>query len=198
MFGDRLDRGMRPRLHRPQHREALGGDLNAVLTQKGDRFIVHGVGLVPILDRFQTQPGRRPKLSPIRSSPESAMPTNSSPQAAVQLYIQGVTSGDTAALEAAFHSDARMFGALGDQRVDLTIAEMIAMIASQPADVDGSFQATVRSVEEHGDIATAIVDEKNFWGSVDFTDIFSLARIDGDWKIVNKVFTHTGGTPPGA
>jgi hypothetical protein len=73
---------------------------------------------------------------------------------------------------------------------------MINMIAAQPADVDGTFTATVRSIEEHGDIATAIVDEANFWGSVSFTDVFSLARIDGSWLIVNKIFTHTGGTPP--
>lgn len=118
------------------------------------------------------------------------------PAAAVQLYIDGVAQGDAAALEAAFHSDARMFGALGDQRVDIPIADMIAMISAQPADVDGTFRATVRAVEEHGDIASAIVDEENFWGSVAFTDVFSLARFGDDWKIVNKVFTHTGGTPP--
>ena len=99
-------------------------------------------------------------------------------------------------MNAAVHSDARMFGALGDQRVDIPIGDMIGMISAQPADVDGTFKATVRSIEEHGDIATAIVDEENFWGSVAFTDVFSLARIDGSWVIVNKVFTHTGGEPP--
>jgi hypothetical protein len=55
-----------------------------------------------------------------------------------------------------------------------------------------------RSIEEHGDVASATVDEENFGGSVSFTDVFSLARIDGNWQIVGKIFTHTGGTPPGA
>ena len=91
-----------------------------------------------------------------------------------------------------------MFGALGDQRVDVPIADMIALIVGQPADVDGTFEATVRSLEECGDTAVAAVDEKNFWGTVSFTDYFSLARSDGSWTIVNKVFAHTGGTPPGA
>jgi hypothetical protein len=27
-------------------------------------------------------------------------------------------------------------------------------------------------------------------------DYFSLARIDGVWKIVNKTYAHTGGEPP--
>lgn len=122
--------------------------------------------------------------------------TNATPAAAIELYIQGAAQGDAASLKAAFHADARMFGALGEQRVDIPIPDMINMIAAQPADVDGTFTATVRSIEEHGDIATAIVDEANFWGSVSFTDVFSLARIDGSWLIVNKIFTHTGGTPP--
>jgi hypothetical protein len=122
--------------------------------------------------------------------------TNATPAAAIELYIQGAAQGDAASLKAAFHADARMFGALGEQRVDIPIPDMINMISAQPADVDGTFTATVRSIEEHGDIATAIVDEANFWGSVSFTDVFSLARIDGSWLIVNKIFTHTGGTPP--
>ena len=122
--------------------------------------------------------------------------TNASPADAIQHYIDGVAKGDADAMNAAFHDDARMFGALGDQRVDIPISDMIGMISAQPADVDGTFKATVRSIEEHGDIATAIVDEENFWGSLAFTDVFSLARIDGSWAIVNKVFTHTGGEPP--
>ena len=119
-------------------------------------------------------------------------------EAAIQLYIDGVAKGDAAALKAAFHEDARIFGALGGQRVDVPIADMIAMITAQPADVDGTFQAKVRSVEVHNDVAVATVDEANFWGTVSFTDVFTLVKIDGSWKITNKAFTHTGGTPPGA
>jgi len=126
------------------------------------------------------------------------MSTISTPAAAIQLYIDGVANGDAAALESAFHPDARVFGALGGQRVDIPIAEMIAMVSAQPVNVDGTFKATVGAIEEHGDMASATVNEENFWGSVSFTDLFSLACIDGNWQIVGKVFTHTGGTPPGA
>ena len=122
--------------------------------------------------------------------------TNTSPNAAIELYIQGVAAGNAEALNAAFHPDARMFGALGGQRVDIPIQDMIGMISAQPADIDGQFSASVRKIDEFGDIATAIVDEENFWGSVSFTDVFSLAKIDDNWLIVNKAFTHTGGTPP--
>ena len=38
--------------------------------------------------------------------------------------------------------------------------------------------------------------EEGFWGTVSFVDFFTLARIDGAWKIVNKAFVHTDGEPP--
>jgi hypothetical protein len=30
--------------------------------------------------------------------------------------------------------------------------------------------------------------------SLSFVDYFSVVRIDGSWRIVNKAFAHTGGT----
>jgi Putative lumazine-binding len=123
---------------------------------------------------------------------------NTTVAGAVQLYIEGVATGDTAKLEQAFHPDARMYGSVGGQRIDIPISEMIAMSASQPADADGSYRASVRSVEEEGDAAIAILDEDGFWGTMSFVDFFSLAQIDGQWKIVNKTFAHTGGSMPTA
>jgi Putative lumazine-binding len=122
--------------------------------------------------------------------------TNQTVGETVQLYIDGVARGDTAKLEQAFHEHARMYGSVDGQRLDIPIAEMIAMIGSKPADVDGGFRGSIRSVDEEGDAAVAIVDEQGFWGALSFVDYFSLARIDGGWKIVNKTFAHTGGSLP--
>ena len=112
----------------------------------------------------------------------------------VQLYIDGVAKGDAAKLEQAFHQDARMYGAVDGQRYDIPISEMIKMIEAQPADADGTFSASVRSVDEEGDAATVTIEEHGFWGVLSFVDYFSLARIDGSWKIVNKTFAQTGGS----
>ena len=114
----------------------------------------------------------------------------------MQLYIDGVAKGDTAKLERAFHQDARMYGSVDGQHFDIPISDMIAMAASQPADVDGSYRATIRTVEEEKDAAIAILEEDGFWGALSFVDFFSLANIDGSWKIVNKTFAHTGGSMP--
>jgi hypothetical protein len=114
----------------------------------------------------------------------------------VDLYVQGVREGDAGKLREAFHPESRMWGSLMGQRYDVPIAEMIAMFDGKPADVEGSYQARVTSVEQTDDVASAVLVEDGFWGTVSFVDFFSLALIDGTWKIVNKTFVHTGGEPP--
>ena len=115
---------------------------------------------------------------------------------AVNLYIEGVRDGDAAKLREAFHPDAQMWGSLAGERYDEPVTELIAMVDGKPVDVDGSFHAQISSVEQTDDAASVTLTEEGFWGTVSFVDFFSLARIDGTWKIVNKTFVHTGGEPP--
>src|SRR6266540_4542527 len=115
---------------------------------------------------------------------------------AVDLYVEGMRDGDGAKLSEAFHPQAWMFGSLGGTRFDEPIGELIAMVDGHSVDVDGSYQARVVSVDQAGDAAYAVLEEQGCWGTVSFTDFFTLAQIDGAWKIVNKTFAHTGGEPP--
>lgn len=115
---------------------------------------------------------------------------------AVQLYIDGAREGDASKLRQTFDSNARMYGNLAGTRYDVPITDYIGMADGAPADVDGSYKARITSIEQVGDAAIAIVEEEGFWGTVSFTDFFTLAKIDGTWKIVNKTFVHTGGEPP--
>ncbi len=115
---------------------------------------------------------------------------------AVNLYVEGVREGNADKLREAFHPEARMWGNLGGQRVDIPIAEMIAMLDGKPADVEGSYRAEVTAIEQNADVASAVLAEEGFWGTVSFVNFFSLSQIDGDWRIVNKTFVHTGGEPP--
>lgn len=114
----------------------------------------------------------------------------------MQLYIDGAAEGDVSKLQAAFHEQAWMFGAMGGQRLDMPIKDFFGLAASRPLKTDDNFDARVVSVEQIGDAATAVVAEDGAWGTVSFVDYFTLARIDGAWKIVNKTFAHTGGEPP--
>jgi hypothetical protein len=51
-------------------------------------------------------------------------------------------------------------------------------------------------VRQAGNVAVVTVAEEGYWGTVSFVDQLSLARIDDRWRIVTKLFTHTGGQPP--
>jgi len=115
---------------------------------------------------------------------------------AVDRYVEGMRKGDGAKLREAFHPQAWMFGSLAGTRHDEPIGELIAMVDGHSVDVDGSYQARVVSVEQVGDAAFAVLEEEGCWGTVSFTDFFTLAQIDGAWTIVNKTFAHTGGEPP--
>ena len=113
----------------------------------------------------------------------------------LQLYTEGEAKGDVTKLRQAFHADARMFGSIAGEREDVPIEELFAEAESAPSDT-GSYRSRILSVQQTGDAAVGVVAEEGYWGTVDFVDFFSLCRIDGVWKIVNKTFAHTGGEPP--
>jgi len=112
----------------------------------------------------------------------------------VEAYIDGARTGDADKLREAFDPRAWMFGSLGGQRFDIPIGEMIEMVQAQP--MGETYEARITSVEQVGDAARVTLDETGCWGSVSFTDFFGLSKINGDWKIVGKVFAHTGGEMP--
>ena len=113
----------------------------------------------------------------------------------VQLCTEGEAKGDVTKLQEAFHEDARMFGSLAGERFDVPIEELFKLAESEPADT-GNYRSRVLSVQQTGDAAVAVVAEEGYWGTVSFIDYFLLARIEGVWKIVCKLFAHTGGEPP--
>jgi Putative lumazine-binding len=116
-------------------------------------------------------------------------------RAVVQLCLDGEARGDVATLQQAFHQDARMFGDLAGTRYDVPIQTLFDLAAEAPADT-GNYRSRILSVTQLGDVATATAAEEGYWGTVSFVDFFSLCRIGGTWKIVNKTFAHVGGEPP--
>ena len=113
----------------------------------------------------------------------------------LQLCTEGEAKGDVDKLREAFHEDARMFGSIAGTRYDVPIEELFELAESEPADT-GNYRSRILSVHQTGDAAVGVVAEEGYWGSISFIDYFQLARIDGDWKIVCKLFAHTAGEPP--
>jgi len=134
-------------------------------------------------------------VADITTTQRSQVDDHDAIRAVVQLCLDGEAEGDREKLEQAFHPDARMFGALAGTRYDVPIQTLFELAAEGPADT-GNLRSRILAITQVGDVATATAREEGYWGTVDFVDFFSLCRIDGAWKIVNKTFAHTGGEPP--
>ena len=115
-------------------------------------------------------------------------------RAVVQLYIDGA-NGDVAKLRKAFHPNAQMMGHIGPMDTYVPIGDFFKMVEAQPGLAGPNYKATVRSIDVAGDAGVAVLVEQDYFGC-DFVDYFSVARIDGEWKITNKTYAHTGGAPP--
>lgn len=112
----------------------------------------------------------------------------------VDLYVDGA-NGDVAKLETAFHPGATMTGCIGPMCDEFTpISDFIAMVGRNPGLAGSRYSARVRSIDVTGDAGIAILEETDYFGC-DFVDYFTVARIDGRWRIIAKTYAHTGGAP---
>ena len=103
----------------------------------------------------------------------------------VQHYIDGAKSGRGADMKPAFHKDATIFGYIGP---DLFAGPIQVLFDwnDQNGPATG-LQARLASVDVFDTVATVRV-ECDDWTDVRFTDLFTLLKVDGEWKIMNKVF----------
>ena len=88
-------------------------------------------------------------------------------------------------MKAAFHPGAMIFGYIGDE----LFAGFIQMLFDWN-DQNGpatELQARLAGIDSTGTIATARLELDN-WTGHKFTDMFTLLKVDGEWKIVSKVF----------
>jgi hypothetical protein len=111
----------------------------------------------------------------------------------IETYIEGAKTGDVGLLFPIFHEKARLFGEGPPPgiRWDLDRDAYLQMQAKEPLNKGGKYRARLVSVKQMGPSAVAVVEEDGCWeDNVSFVDIFSLSRIDGAWKIVNKTYTH--------
>jgi hypothetical protein len=103
----------------------------------------------------------------------------------LQQYVKGAISGKSADLRSAFHEDAMLHGYLGPEYTAMPIAGFYEWHdANGPA---SGLSADIANIDIEGTIATARVELDN-WTGHRFTDMFTLLKVDGEWKIISKVF----------
>ncbi len=103
----------------------------------------------------------------------------------IQHYIDGARSGKGDDMKPAFHEDATVFGYVGPDLFAGPIQNLFAWN-------DDNGPATelvdrIASIDVIGTVATVRLELEN-WTGIRFTDLFTLLKVDGDWKIMNKVF----------
>lgn len=103
----------------------------------------------------------------------------------IQQYVDGGISGRGADMKPAFHDQATIFGYIGP---DLFAGPIQGLFdwndGNGPA---AELQARIASIDIEGTAATARIELDN-WTGHRFTDFFTLLKVDGEWKIMNKVF----------
>ncbi len=103
----------------------------------------------------------------------------------VQHYIDGAKSGRGDDMKPAFHTDATIFGYAGDDLFAGPIQKLFDW-----SDENGpatELEARIASIDVIGTAATMRLELSNLSGHR-YTDLFTLLKVDGEWKIMNKVF----------
>jgi putative lumazine-binding protein len=103
----------------------------------------------------------------------------------VQHYVDGGRSGSGDEMKAAFHPDATIFGYAGTELFAGPIQKLFDWNDQNGPATE--LQARLASIDITGTIATVRLELDN-WGGRKFTDMFTLLKVDGEWKIINKVF----------
>ena len=106
-------------------------------------------------------------------------------EACVQHYIDGARSGKGDDMKPAFHKDATIFGYIGPDLFAGPIQGLFDWNDQNGPAKD--IQARIANIDIEGTIATVRLESDN-WTGHRFTDMFTLLKVDGEWKIMNKVF----------
>jgi len=103
----------------------------------------------------------------------------------VQRYIDGGRSGRGDDMKPAFHPDATMFGYVGSELFAGPIQHLFDWNDQNGPATE--LQARIASIDIFGTVAAVRLELDN-WTGRRFTDLFTLLKVDGEWKIINKVF----------
>jgi hypothetical protein len=104
----------------------------------------------------------------------------------LELYIKGHATGNGDFWRQAFHQDARIEGIRDGKLVSRTRDEFAAGASGKPAEDEAQRKRRIVSVDVVDDAASAKVELD--YPSVKFTDYFTLLKVDGEWKIMSKVY----------
>ncbi|MFD5552538.1 nuclear transport factor 2 family protein [Streptomyces sp. NPDC127068] len=103
----------------------------------------------------------------------------------LRAYVRGHATGDPVHFRTAFLAGARIEGVRDGAFLSWTLDEYGALFPGRPAVDEPTRSRRIDSIEVHGTVGTATMTLRH--GPDTFTDVFLLVRVDGGWRIANKV-----------
>ena len=152
---------------------AAGTSTARTLSDRVDGLLASGTaagddGLLALTTPSDEPPAPDDVLEPIRS------------------YIRGHATGDPVHFGRAFLPTAHVEGMRDGRFVSMTLDEFCGIFSGSPAADESERRRRIEQVRVDGTVATATV---TLWHGPDtFTDAFVLLRVDGEWRIANKVY----------
>ena len=98
---------------------------------------------------------------------------------------QSGRSGRSAEMKPAFHANATIHGYLGPDLIAGPIQVLCDWVDENPAATE--LQSWIASTDLNATVATVRLELEN-WSGHRFTDLFTLLKVEGKWKIISKVF----------
>ena len=103
----------------------------------------------------------------------------------IQHYIDGAVAGRGELMKPAFHQDATIYGYVGP---DLFAGPIQGLYDWNDENGPATeLETRMASIDVVGTVATVRLESDN-WTGHKFTDFFTLLKVEGTWKIMNKVF----------
>lgn len=119
------------------------------------------------------------------SDPEVSLVT-----ACVTDYFEGMYFRDFDRLTKAFHVDAKLYGYRDGTFTILSLADWFNRVSSRPIPAENGepFDMSIESIDLT--VNVGCVKVRDLYMGLLFTDYLGIAKIDGRWKIMSKIFHH--------
>lgn len=109
----------------------------------------------------------------------------------IQTYFEGIFSGDIKKLKSVFNQGALLFGDNNGKYYHKSVSDYLNDVKNRksPKELGEVFNMKIEGIEIVGD--QAVVKAKLPMLGYYYHDFLSLSKVNGDWVIVNKLFSNT-------
>jgi len=107
----------------------------------------------------------------------------------IQLYVDSMDESSPDKVKQAFHVNAKVVGYLHGDFMEMSVDDFAGFVASQqpsPKEKGENVVFEILSCQIEGETASVKVRDKYL--GITFLDTLSLIKIDGEWKLYNKLF----------